>query len=367
MVSVLASGVTVRVATPTVRVFTTANVVDSVAIKWGRESLLSAPSKRSLTATLRTSSVALAQSLFKDMLRCEVSLALDGVTLFVGFIDGVEPERVNGVWFFHITAVEATGWNAELGKTFQTRAGSPGVLSASLSAVSGINPSYDNPLSWGNIQYRQPEVQETITVQQGWELLATPWPMQFPNWSPTYNHVGSTVWELDTAWGSRVLPADTMEGELGVQDTTELYRSFFFYSGGGYGEELYHTNVSLVRGVGQRNTANWTQITNPLAVVEYSQSTINAVTDLLQAQITAPRKLRIRDRVLQDAGYSVASIKSMFLTNETRVRYPTNTGDPMDELWPNLRYWTIGGKITFTHFETRHDMTSAYASKFAAP
>lgn len=369
MVSVLAQGIKVTVGTPGGYTFVTSDVVDEAKIKWGRRSILDRPDKRSLTLTLRAPSMSIARELFRYALRAAVTVALDGVTQFTGYIDSVEPEKINGTWYMHMTAVEATGWNPSLANTLNTRAGSPGLLKNTLEIVSTINPDYTDPSSHGTITYRQPEDQETITVRQGWEFLATPWPLSFPVWSPTYDRVDSTIWELKTAWNNLVFPADTMEGKLPSQDATELYSSVFFYSGGELGERAYMSQASAASTakIGTSNQGHYAEVDNPLALNAYPSGVTFDAAETIFAQLTSPREFTIRDRILTAADMALAGIKSAFLTYETRRRYAANTGDKFAELWPDTRYWTIGGTITYRHNESRHDMTAAYATPFSAP
>lgn len=369
MVSVLAAGLKVTVGTPSGFTFLTSDVVDEAKIKWGRTSLLARPDKRSLTATLKAPSLSIAKEIFRYALRATVTVDQDNVTQFVGHIDSVEPEKINGHWYFHLTAVEATGWNPSLANTLNTRAGSPSLLKNTLDIVSDISPAYTDPSTHGTITYRQPTDQETITVQQGWEFLATPWPLSFPVWSPTYDRVDSTVWELDSSFSTLVFPANTLEGVPPAQEATELYSSVFLYSGGGLGERQYMSSATAANAykIGTPNDGHFAEVDNPLALTSYSTAVTFKAADLLFAQITAPREFTLRDRILDDAGYSLAGIKAAFLPYETRRRYASQSGDPFAELWPDTRYWTIGGTITYRHKETRHDMTAGYASKFAAP
>ncbi|HCG2976170.1 TPA: hypothetical protein NJT40_001653 [Corynebacterium striatum] len=348
------------------RSFYAGNLIDEVKIKWGRESIYAAPAKRSMTAIIKTDTLAAAKEVFSDFLRARVSVNLGSETYYVGYIDTVTPEKVNGTWFFTLTSVEATGWNGALAKTFQTRAANSKLLKLSVTAQSSIKPNVEFDSSWQKIAYRAPDNFVDMTVKTAWEILAAPFPLSFPSWSPEYDIVRPTVWELSSPWTEYAFPAKTIEGDVPALDAMEQFGSFRLYNGGVYGDTKEMGHFAFYS-VGSSNSAHTGEIKNPFAVTKYDTKVTHQFTETVRAQITAPRSFRIRDRLLLESGaFDLRKVKNLFLPYETRSRYSV-AGDPISELWPASKFVTIGGTITFTHDESVHDMIAAYAAPFTSP
>lgn len=347
------------------------NILTGISITWGRQSLWDAPVKRSCKFTISYEDIQAARDQWFTFLRANVTVTLDGTVVFVGHIDSMEFEEIGDQWWIAYSAVEATGWNNLMSRTFETRANTPALMRASMEIQSGgIRPNIIEPATT-EVRFRPPAQPVTLTYEQGWGAVAAPWPLSHPQWSPDYSQCSATTWRLDHAWGTNITVfANEVAGKPPRMDAGEMTRTIYWESGGTYGESNNGTpQVSSYWALGSEGGANsGRKSTNPYAVKSYPLEMINAASNLAKAQITAPREFTFYDDLLMEIPQRIGQVMPLFYTWEQRRRFKINPDgrghDPYAAILFDAQplYVAIGGTLTIRHDQTAHDVTAIYAS-----
>lgn len=361
------------------RSYTKWDVLDNVRIRWGRESLFSAPSRRTMTFTVRVNE---AIDTFKlwywRALRVEADAG--GTLLFRGQIDAIKLIRETD-WgdVYQFSATEAPRWNDWLRETHSYNQLTID-WARTLAAREGYTveplpePVYPLPRYLGKDMAEFGVDGYELTGEQVLRIAAAPYPASFVQWNP--NGTVSSTMVRNKANDKRLImhsQLDCSPFEVRLEDTPfrvamqseqawapKLPRAVAFFHDEAmrfqYAKVPNFKNwgpfIRLDNGI----NFNYLDSRDSLYLGHELRPESNSfywAADMIRGQITSPKKMKFYDTLLgPDPGH-----RWYFDTWEKHENLEIYDVAPPN----NGPYRIIGGTLTITHGLTTHEVTAVWA------
>lgn len=347
--------------------FRPGSILSGLTITWGRSSLFDPPQKRTLSMR-----ILLENSDFQDQARWilgkSVSVEISGEIAFVGYIDNVRvvgsPATGQDQWLLAVQAVEATGWNEHLSRTFTTRIVNTFLLRKSLEsqAPKSIPKLIGAPTNTmaDSERYEFDEASK-LEVKKGWELLIMSGvPGVFGNWSPDYRTLSRTIDTLEMDWDKMaVVPANAVVMDSPHWEARDFPGSIKFTSGGLNSKVREHKTITR----GGTRTGNEIVMNFPAVLSnerDFSDRVLDDLVALISAQATSPRNFEFMDTAIKSDSFR----KVIFTTTEKPNRIAIQDGwYDKSTLGVDPYYYVIGGTLTIKPNMSTHSTTCIYSER----
>lgn len=348
------------------------STVSGVSIRWGRNSIYEAPGWPVLSATV-VEDTATAYKRARDLAVGYVRVETDRLgILFQGVVTDVEiaPTGKPGRAQIHLRARSHLLDRIALEKIIALPdCGSTGKILQGLQAKSEVNgvlpafryPTYSNtdiPTTVSN-----PTAFHQLTGMEWCEAVVAFPPGCFAVWAPNYASVYGSHYRLYHASDQRhALPSGAVQVDPARWIRDELPSQLYFNTGGKLGtQSRTHRTLWVVGVEGKSPTRVIREYSEPFPYntgeLHVKGHTTDQFYHLVQAQVTAPRIFRVRERDLAPPGQFVQP--GLFRPYEQSGATIVLSA-PTREVPGVTRFGAIGGTLTLTHRGCEHEMSCIY-------
>lgn len=330
----------------------------SIQITWGRRSLFSAPQKRSCVIDCLIPAAEVAAG-GRYWVGSPMQILNENYVIFAGHVTDFTPMRYNPTHHrVKIQAVETYGRSPLLAGTVTTNAQNARFLETTMRAQTRYTPP--------NLPDKIPNTQkfdrnglsaQEITLYDGYSALAAARPLCFPVWEPDYKTVRPSIYQPVRRPLYTVQATEVIAG-LPSYSLAEQPNQIVLTSGGKFGAK--NTRYSGLTNLGGKGFSPTIEINCPFAVTgdAWTSSQTQAAMQLVNLQVTAPVQFTFSDDHL---GSRFNNLFTMFMTYENPQFAWLARGYTLPDTGKQAIFLNIGGTLTITRRDTRHQVTAIHA------
>lgn len=331
----------------------------SIQITWGRRSLFAAPQKRSCTidCLIPISEVAAGGRYWPGS---PIEVIHDGDDIFAGHVTDFIPIRYNSTHHrVKIQCVETYGRSTLLGIKVTTNARNARFLELTMRGQTGYTPPIMPEKVPENMAFDRSGVDaQEITLYDGFGALAAARPLSFPIWEPDYKTVRPSIYQPVRRALYSVEAHEVIAG-LPTYSLAEQPAQLVLTSGGVFGRK--NQRFSGQTSLGGKGFSPAAEVNCPFAVETnaWTSAQTQAALRLVNLQVTAPMQFTFSDSHL---GGRFNNLFPMFFTYENPQTAWRARGYTLPDLGREPIFVNIGGTLTITRRDTRHQVTAIHAA-----